>query len=859
MAFSLSGNIITQTGTDTDLSGLSSITGVVVETKGANDTYYSEKKYYNIGEYELHISGTLTQDANKETIILSPSGTTNKKGVRVTSTGNFTCTATQEINSPFTGLPLGKGFTFADAIIDYSTHTASLWNDVDTDYTFLADIGSTILLEGVNIKARRNLTFKGTGSLLDIQVVGLDKDKPLFKMESETYVLSGITLIGTAGFIPSGDNKYIVERLRVDAGTKTSQHDNTGWTSNNQVRSWLTFKNYEQGKSVGVAIFWWRGPYKVINSKSGSDLVFYGTPGQDLSSAFAIVEKEFKVKITDSSLASIENVKTFIEDQDSGLRKSLISDCDFTGLLEPVPEFNQTQTYESLTDAQGETGVEKVVLAVHTNIFGHPSLPAIQNNYDKRFGNDDIVTIKLCEYRHNLSSVQSSFKGVGVKEISSLLFLDNAISEQDKSVVDSYTEIDTPEKLYDRAKSYLYDNFKGESFPFLARSGNLVDLGTRNLTIDATASQVFSVAVGGDITIKASGFSGNITTTGTVTLLNGAVVDGTVLDATQDSTLLELNGSEFTVYQSEADRDSRSNAVVSNVTRYNFLFSSLPANPLYLWVKSGSTELPYTVVLSQGENVFDLGSAGLLSSLTNQIQYIPARIYVDPQVAVSGTGTVKNPFKTSQEAINKSSEIGVVSVVILSNLGLLNPVSGLRFFGQTKKISFDLNDQIIEGVDFENITITGMANDGTTFFNGRLCILDTVKNLVGHFERCGLKGVITANSDSVTHLVDCFSEVPGLGRPYIDLTGKQNVKLAIRGYKGGLTIIGSEHAGNEITVGGSEMKLTLDSTCTAGVISVRGDSQFVDNSNGSTIDLSALIDTVELNINNKMSKLIPGI
>jgi hypothetical protein len=108
------------------------------------------------------------------------------------------------------------------------------------------------------------------------------------------------------------------------------------------------------------------------------------------------------------------------------------------------------------------------------------------------------------------------------------LSLDEAITETEKGVVDAYTTLDTPEKLYDRSKSAWYDN---ESYPLLTRSGDTIDLGSYNITINASAASAYAVS-GSTITIKAATFTGNLTTTGTITLAGGSSVLGNVTDST---------------------------------------------------------------------------------------------------------------------------------------------------------------------------------------------------------------------------------------------------------------------------------------------------------------------------------------
>jgi hypothetical protein len=92
--------------------------------------------------------------------------------------------------------------------------------------------------------------------------------------------------------------------------------------------------------------------------------------------------------------------------------------------------------------------------------------------------------------------------------------------------VDAYTTIDNPEEFYDRAKSYLYDNYAGETATIVSRSGNTINAGSYNLVVDASAASVFAFD-GSTITIKATQFVGNIISSGTFTLLNGAEILGT--------------------------------------------------------------------------------------------------------------------------------------------------------------------------------------------------------------------------------------------------------------------------------------------------------------------------------------------
>ena len=111
------------------------------------------------------------------------------------------------------------------------------------------------------------------------------------------------------------------------------------------------------------------------------------------------------------------------------------------------------------------------------------------------------------------------------------LLNDLVLTETDKTDVDAYTEIDTPQKFYDKASAYLYDNYAGEAETLVSRDGNSIDAGSYDVVVDATASSVFAIS-GNTLTVKASTFTGNILTSGTATLSNDAVVIGTLKDTT---------------------------------------------------------------------------------------------------------------------------------------------------------------------------------------------------------------------------------------------------------------------------------------------------------------------------------------
>ena len=151
------------------------------------------------------------------------------------------------------------------------------------------------------------------------------------------------------------------------------------------------------------------------------------------------------------------------------------------------------------------------------------------------------TSIRVISFNHNYSTFLSS-SVVGVRAYNFNLSPDLNITQVNKTTVDAYTEIETAQKLYDRAKSWLVDNYTGQTSTILSRNGDSIDLNALNIVVDKTAANAFAFN-GTTITIKADSFSGNLLTTGTITASNGAVITGSIEDSLGVRVTFNLSGS----------------------------------------------------------------------------------------------------------------------------------------------------------------------------------------------------------------------------------------------------------------------------------------------------------------------------
>lgn len=121
-----------------------------------------------------------------------------------------------------------------------------------------------------------------------------------------------------------------------------------------------------------------------------------------------------------------------------------------------------------------------------------------------------------------------------------------------KTTVDTYTEIENLDKLYDRSKSWKVEtanvNYPSLSTLPISANGSTLNLGDRNLIIDATAASVFAIDKNTNtITIKANTLKTgtkftSITTTGTISTANSATIEFGFIDSGGTQKYLELTG-----------------------------------------------------------------------------------------------------------------------------------------------------------------------------------------------------------------------------------------------------------------------------------------------------------------------------
>ena len=136
-------------------------------------------------------------------------------------------------------------------------------------------------------------------------------------------------------------------------------------------------------------------------------------------------------------------------------------------------------------------------------------------------GNDYIFQNRIYGYGGLLSNQSST----------AILTPDTNVGTITKNSAQGLADIANANEFYAGAKYYWTedDDFQTPSM-LVSRAGDLIDAGAYDVDIDATAFDAFSF-VGNKITISSPNFTGDMVTTGVITLLNGATFSGSRTDA----------------------------------------------------------------------------------------------------------------------------------------------------------------------------------------------------------------------------------------------------------------------------------------------------------------------------------------
>jgi len=706
MTWTKSGATITQTGTDTDLSGLNGISGVITTAFNSNFTIY------DLGSNRLEIQGTLTHDPDVEMLVYSATGTDATTPVIViTSTGtyNYGVERTGSGNSAYSsgvGLMCVREDTGGSrewranqkGLIQNNSGTLNLkggaissakplglagFNADSTDGSSTINVKNTKIFRpsGLASSERREIRLDDATNTILGSVENLIVDGFLITHRNLPETFS-VTLVNAAiGQLAGGSNSSVLRDL-----------DTSG-----NIRS-----DYDLGTdddATGAKF------YTVINASEGSNTRCMPKEGVGGNRQLggAIIQKEVSFNVKNSSGSAIDGVKVYASDTDNSYRKNA-NGQDHTA----------DKVYEYTTDANGDTETITVTTAI-TNIDSEDSstTPITYTRWDTDFGTnrykvdrrglddsgDDIFIFKLIEYGKSISTTNQALKGLGELGVNWVLFDDQLITDP-RVITDDYTEIDTPKKFYNRAKAFLVDNYAGETQTIVTRDGNTIDAKDFNVVIDANADPVLHVEYGaasGD-----SSYSLDFDNFGTQMRIT-FTPEFEFYDEIKNGVYLDLN-SNTDVDASDFYFDPFYEEVYGR-TRLNFRKpSGSNVGRLYNIVANGNgTGWQWEILSGSNQNYLIQGSIGYLA-LTE---------------GVNELNEIVPPQDPSTITIKASTFVGNIQTT--GDISLLNGAEVIGTYGENTVLPWKVTNveatatlqlfNITKNLEVENLVVAGTAGD----------------------------------------------------------------------------------------------------------------------------------------------------
>lgn len=232
-------------------------------------------------------------------------------------------------------------------------------------------------------------------------------------------------------------------------------------------------------------------------------------------------------------------------------------------------------------------------------------------------------------------------------------------------------------------------------------------------------------------------------------------------------------------------------------------------------------------------------SAGLINVAEVQAQMYDDKVSVDVTSSNSGTlypiGTPLKPVNNIPDAIAIAASKGYTSLQIIGDITVGNgdDVSGMTLIGQNPvRTTITINaDALTQGCEILNAEVTGNLDGGTIL---RECVISDLNYINGFVYNCMLNpGTISLGGSDTAHFLNCYSGVPGVGTPCIDMdgAGAEDTPLAMRGYNGGICLeqkTGTAACSIDLASG----QVRIADTCTTGSVVVRGDGKVVRNEDG---------------------------
>lgn len=238
-------------------------------------------------------------------------------------------------------------------------------------------------------------------------------------------------------------------------------------------------------------------------------------------------------------------------------------------------------------------------------------------------------------------------------------------------------------------------------------------------------------------------------------------------------------------------------------------------------------------------------SGGLISNSAIEYSSFNGGVTVDVVNGKSGTvfpsGTPQQPVNNIPDAKLIATYRGFNKLYIIGDIILDDEtnLTDMIIEGQNANLTaITVNPiAIVINCEFREAVITGTLDGGCIIRDSIIYDLRYVNGVI--FNSMLNPGTIHLDGGAAGHFISCYSGVPGLSTPTIDL-GESGQALAMRNYAGGIKLI-NKAGSDSVSVDMASGQVILDSTITNGDIVVRGVGQLFNYSNGATVYSDGLI------------------
>lgn len=215
-------------------------------------------------------------------------------------------------------------------------------------------------------------------------------------------------------------------------------------------------------------------------------------------------------------------------------------------------------------------------------------------------------------------------------------------------------------------------------------------------------------------------------------------------------------------------------------------------------------------------------------------------VTVDLLGSYSGTaypvGTPRQPVNNFIDALSISASRGFSRLYVIGDATFTGGLdfSGFIVEGESRtKSTFTIDASAdVSGAEFYFATISGTLDGGAKLLDCNISPLG-LDYVDGFIERCVLNGTITLSSVDTAHFLDCWSGVPGVTTPTIDMAASGSA-LTLRNYNGGIRLI-NKSGPEAVSIDMNSGQIILENTVTSGTIVCRGVGALTDNSAGATV------------------------